>query len=83
MAVEVLKVRYRICDLCGSKEDVSRWRVARIENDPRMVTVDLCREHADPLAKVLEAKPVPHRKARAVTPKREVAARKRAAAKKR
>jgi len=81
MAVKVLKTRIRICDLCGSEDGVLRWRVARLEVDPRMVTLDLCSSHSAPLAETLDSKPVPGRKARAVTPLREVTARKRTAKK--
>jgi hypothetical protein len=75
VAIQVLKVKVRICDICGAEEGVCRYRVSRLEQSPRTVTVDLCAEHGAGLERVLEAKPVPRRKARAVTPIKEVKAR--------
>lgn len=82
MAIQVIKTKVRICDICGAQERVCRYRVSKLEDEPRTVTVDLCDEHGHGLERVLDAKPVPRRKARAVTPLKEVKAAKKTTVKK-
>lgn len=60
-------LRVRACDVCGSTENACRYRLSRLEKDPRTVTVDLCETHCAPIELVVKAKPVPRRKERAVT----------------
>lgn len=79
MAIKVLRVR--VCDICGNEEGVCRYRVSKLEGDTRTVTVDLCPTHGAAMELTLESKPVPRRKARAVTPMKEITATRRKARK--
>lgn len=74
MAVKTIRVR--VCDVCAREDSTARYRVSRVEPDPRTATVDLCEEHGAGVVTALEARPVAHRKQRAVTPMKEVTARK-------
>ena len=65
MAVQI--TRTRICDVDGDGEGVVRYRISRLEKSARTVTLDLCETDAEPLEKLLKAKPVPRRKSRPVT----------------
>lgn len=71
MALETIKKR--VCDLCGSDDDVMRVRISLLNESTRTATVDVCAEHREPLVQVMGAKPSTGvRKRRQVTPKKEV-----------
>ena len=46
----------RVCDLCGSDEDVKTYRVG-VVGDGKGVAPDLCAEHRRPLDEVMAAVP--------------------------
>jgi hypothetical protein len=54
MATQIIK--QRVCDLCGSDEDVKTYRVGVVGNG-RGVAPDLCGEHQKPLDEVMAAVP--------------------------
>lgn len=54
MAVEIIK--QRVCDICGSGEDVKSYRVGVVGNG-RGVAPDLCEEHRQPIEAVMAAVP--------------------------
>lgn len=81
MAVAIVTTRSRVCDVCGENGGVQRVRLTLLANgsgSSRTVTVDLCEKHLAPVKEAMDAKPAGTRKTRAVTPKKEVTARKRA-----
>lgn len=78
-----MTTKSRVCDICGGKEGVRRVRLSILAEDDgrggsRTVTVDLDNEHLETVEEIMAAKPAGTRKTRAVTPKKEVTARKRA-----
>lgn len=76
MAMKTLRVR--VCDFpgCEHDTDVCRYRIAKLEDDARTITLDLCGEHAAPLEPLLDVKPADRRR-RPVTSMNEVRAQKR------
>lgn len=54
MATQIIK--QRVCDLCGSQEDVKTYRVGVVGNG-KGVAPDLCGEHQQPLEQVMAAVP--------------------------
>lgn len=54
MATQIIK--QRVCDLCGSDEDVKTYRVGVVGNG-KGVAPDLCAEHRKPLDEVMAAVP--------------------------
>jgi hypothetical protein len=54
MATQIIK--QRVCDICGSGEDVKTYRVGVVGNG-RGVSPDLCAEHREPIEKVMAAVP--------------------------
>lgn len=54
--------------MCGTDGNVHRFRVSREEPERKTVSVDLCAEHSSPLEAVFDARPVPKRRRRQVTP---------------
>ena len=54
MAVQVIKSK--VCDICGSNEDVTTYRVGVVGRG-RGVAPDLCGEHSKPLNEAMSAVP--------------------------
>ena len=54
MATQIIK--QRVCDICGSHEDVKTYRVGVVGNG-RGVAPDLCAEHQKPIEAVMKAVP--------------------------
>lgn len=54
VAVQVIKSK--VCDICGSSEDVTTYRVGVVGNG-RGVAPDLCGEHKKPLEEAMAAVP--------------------------
>ena len=54
MATQIIKSK--VCDLCGSSEDVKTYRVGVVGNG-RGVAPDLCTEHQKPIEEVMAAVP--------------------------
>lgn len=76
MVMQVLRVR--ACDICGTHDDVARYRVSRLDGEnQRTSTLDLCPAHGAGLEDALGVKPVARRKQRAVVPLDEVKAKSR------
>ena len=73
MAVKTERVRY--CDLCGSTEDVSQFKINYV-SVPQTLSVDLCPEHSAGLEAIRAALPGGKRgrtRGQAVTTKAEIA----------
>lgn len=74
-------MRVRVCDQCGSKDGVRRYKVTRTQETPASATQDLCVECGAPLEKVLAKDG--RRTRRTVVPIAQVAAAKKASPRKR
>lgn len=68
--------------MCSGKENVYKVRISLLNESTKTATVDLCETCRQPMVRAMDAKPVGVRQRRAVTPKKEVATRRRAPARK-
>ena len=50
-------VKELVCDLCGSAEEVRRWRVTRANGSVKTVSPDLCSDHSTLLDEMFKKLP--------------------------
>lgn len=74
MAVEIMRVR--VCDQCGGKDGVRRYKVSRLQEASQSVTRDLCAKDGAPLEGLLETATSTRRRRKRVESLEEIEAQK-------
>lgn len=49
-------LRRRVCDECGSDDDVQRVKITLVGEKQKTATVDLCKEHVGPVLGAMNVK---------------------------